>query len=253
MKTSHQIIADITHKFLILLSISISGSSATIYAYLGEFHNNAQRSRAIMGSALLFGISCLFLPLIAWFVINQDFQFYVPYIDLEYKPWRLFLVVCSVPGLLAALFLIFLPESPKFVLGQGRNFEAYEILRKMNRWNNGRKNELELFEIYEEAESIENRRRLLDSKDSRFPLLTTVWIQTAPLFKPPHLGATLLICTIQFGIYATSNGFYMFFAHILNTMASKLHSFTEQRMMMCDIINMKPVNATAISPDDEVN
>ncbi|XP_055326017.1 synaptic vesicle glycoprotein 2B-like isoform X1 [Sitodiplosis mosellana] len=228
----------------------ISGSSATIYAYLGEFHNNAQRGRAIMGSALIYGVSCLLLPLLAWFVINQDWQFYVPFIDITYKPWRFFLVVCSIPGFLSSLILLFLPESPKFVLGQGKQMEAHKILQKMNRWNNGKKNELELFEIYEETESIENRRRILENKNSRFPLLKSVWIQTAPLFKPPHLSSTLLICTIQFGIYATSNGFYMFFAEILNKMASNLDSFTEQRMAMCDIINMKPANMSAILLDE---
>lgn len=209
-----------------------------------------------MGSALIFGVSCLLLPLIAWFIINQDWEFHVPMIDITYKPWRLFLVVCGIPGFLASVSLTFLPESPKFVLGQGNKMKAYEILQKMNRWNNGKKNQLELFEIYEESESIENRRRILDTKDSRFPLLKCVWVQTAPLFKPPHLAPTLLICFIQFGIYATSNGFYMFFAEILNKMASNLDSFTEQRMGMCDIINMKPANMTAINLneyDDEVS
>lgn len=236
--------------FLFSIINSISGSSATIYAYLGEFHNNSQRGRAIMGSALIYGISCLLLPLIAWFIINQDWEFYVPFIGLTYKPWRLFIVVCGIPGLLASILLIFLPESPKFVLGQGNKMEAYEILQKMNRWNNGKENQLELFEIYEETESVENRRRIADSKDSRFPLLKCVWVQTVPLFKPPHLATTLLICTIQFGIYATSNGFYMFFAEILNKMATNLDSFTEQRMDMCDIINMKPVNMSAIQLND---
>lgn len=204
-----------------------------------------------MGSALIFGVSCLLLPLIAWFVINQNWQFYVPLIDITYKPWRLFLIVCSVPGFLAAVALLFLPESPKFVLGQGNSMGAYQILRKMNRWNNGKKSELEVFEIYEEAESIENRRRILETKESRFPLLKSVWIQTAPLFKPPHLKPTLLICIIQFGIYATSNGFYMFFAEILNTMAANLDSFVDQRMPMCDIINMKTANMSAFNLTSE--
>lgn len=209
-----------------------------------------------MGSALIFGISCLLLPLVAFFVINRDWQFDVPLIDLTYKPWRLFIVVCGVPGFLASVILFFLPESPKFVLGQGNQMAAYEILQKVNRWNNGKHSKLELFEIYEEAESIENRRRILNSKESRFPLLNSVWIQTAPLFKPPHLGPTILICTIQFGIYATSNGFYMFFAEILNKMAANLDSFVDRRMPMCDIINMKPINISAISLneiDDEVS
>lgn len=199
-----------------------------------------------MGSAVIFGISCLLLPMIAWLVINQDWQLYIPLIDLTYKPWRLFLVVCSLPGLLAFFILIFLPESPKFVLGQGDKHGAYEILEKMNRVNNGKSSQLELFEIFEEAESIENRQRILDSKKSRFPLLTSVCIQTAPLFKPPHLFSTCLICSIQFGIYATSNGFYMFFAEILNRMATNLDNFDDTRMSMCDIINMKSINMTAI-------
>ncbi|XP_031629336.1 synaptic vesicle 2-related protein-like isoform X4 [Contarinia nasturtii] len=220
----------------------ISGSSATIYAYLGEFHSNAQRSRAIMGSALLYGISCLLLPSIAWFVTNQEWQFDIPLIGITYKPWRLFLVICGLPGFLSSVILFFLPESPKFVLGQGDNNGAWKILEKMNRWNNGNNSQLEQFEIYEEEESIENRRRISEAKDSRFPLLRSICIQTVPLFKPPHLGPTILICTIQFGIYATSNGFYMFFAEILNRMASNLDNFTDHRIAMCDVINMKTAN-----------
>lgn len=224
---------------------SIAGSSATIYAYLSEFHDKQHRSRGIMGSTVIFGISSILSPIIAWSVINQDWQFDIPFIDLTYKPWRLYLVVCSLPGLLAFFILLFLPESPKFVLGQGHKDEAYEILRKMNRVND-KGSELEVFDIYEESESIENRQRILDSKNSRFPLLKSVWIQTAPLFKPPYLRSTILLCVIQFGCFATGNGFYMFFADILNRMATNLDSYVDQRMPMCDTINMKPINRTAI-------
>ncbi|XP_031639091.1 synaptic vesicle glycoprotein 2B-like [Contarinia nasturtii] len=222
----------------------ISGSSATIYAYLGEFHNNAQRSRAIMCSAVIFGISCFLLPLIAWLVVNQEWEFDIPLIGITYKPWRFFLVVCGIPGLLSSVILLFLPESPKFVLGQGDSKGAWKILEKMNRWNSGKKSQLEPFEIYEEEESIENRRRILEAKNSRFPLMKSIWIQTAPLFKPPHLRPTILICTIQFGLYATCNGFYMFFADILNTMATNLDGLDNQRISMCSIINMEFENFT---------
>lgn len=142
--------------------------------------------------------------------------------------------------------LLFLPESPKFVLGQGNKEQAYEILKKMNRINNGKNSEFETFEIYQEAESTENRQRILNCTESQFPLLNSVWNQTAPLFKAPHLFSTVLLCTIQFGIFATGNGFYMFFADILNKMASNLSSYTNQRISMCDVINMKPLNGTLI-------
>lgn len=192
-----------------------------------------------MGSSIIYGISLTLLPLIAWAVLTQNWQFDVPLIGITYKPWRLYLVVCSLPGLFSFLILTFLPESPKFVLGQGKQAEAYQILQKMNRINNGKSSTFEQFEIYEELESIENRKRIQECREGRFHFLSSVWIQTAPLFKPPYLSSTFLICFIQFCIYTTTNGFYMFFAEILNKMATNLDDFTNQRVMMCDVINMK--------------
>lgn len=218
---------------------SISASSATMYAYLGEFHSNIHRGRAIMGSALIFGVSCLLLPLIAWTIINQDWEFDVPLIDVRYKPWRFFIVVCGLPGFITSIALIFLPESPKFVFNSlGDSKRTIQILEQMNRWNNGKNSCLNLFEILEETESIENRQRILANKNSRFPLVKSIWTQTAPLFQASHLRSTLLICTIQFGIYATSNGLFMFFADIMNRMAHNVDHSSDQRIKMCDIINM---------------
>lgn len=162
-------------------------------------------------------------------------------------------VVCSLPGLFSCLILIFLPESPKFVLGQGDKAKAYEILQKMNRINNGKNSELEVFNINEEPESIANRQRIAKCKESRFPLLKSIWIQTAPLFKPPLLSSTVLICTIQFGIHTTSNGLYMFVAEILNKMASNLDDFVDQRISMCEVIQMNPTNLTAFKLDDDIS
>lgn len=142
---------------------------------------------------------------------------------------------------------MFLPESPKFVLGQGDKAGAYEILQKMYRINKGRNAVFDDFEIFEEPESIANRQRILKAKESRFPLLTSIWIQTAPLFRAPFLYSTILICTIQFGIYATSNGFYMFVPEILNKISSTVEIFKfDERIPMCTIINnMEAANVTA--------
>lgn len=131
-----------------------------------------------------------------WCVMNQQWQFDIPFIDITYKPWRLFLVVCSLPGLLSFLILCFLPESPKFVLGQGKHEETYRILQKMNRINNGKESKLDQFEIYEETESIENRKRMLDTQKRRFPFLASVYMQTAPLFKVIFSTFSLLVVNI---------------------------------------------------------
>lgn len=224
----------------------MSGSSATVYAYLGEFHNNQQRGRAIMGAALIFGICCIMLPVIAWLVINQEWAFYIPLIDVVYKPWKLFLIVSSLPSLVSYLAMIILPESPKFVLSQGKQQEAIEILEKMNRWNNGCKSAkpLGIGEIHEEIETIENRKKQHEIKNTNFYLIKSMWSQTAPLFMPPYLKTTLLACTIQFGIYATSNGMYMWFPDILNRMASSMNENPGEKISMCDVITSSLQNQT---------
>ena len=154
--------------------------------------------------------------------------------------WRLYVVVCGLPGFISFIILCFLPESPKFVLSQGKQAEAYRIIQRMNRMNNGKDAKLEEFEIIEESESIENRKRILEIQKSKYPLLSSVWNQTAPLFRKPYLNPTLLICTIQFWIYFTSNGFYMLYADILNRMVTNVEHPTSQRILVCDVINMKP-------------
>lgn len=53
------------------------------------------------------------------------------------------------------------------------------------------------------------------------------------------------------GIYATSNGFYMFFADILNRMATNLDSFTEPRISMCEAINMKSMDQTVLQHSND--
>lgn len=163
-----------------------------------------------MTTALIFGVSLPLLPLMAFAVINQEWAIDIPILDITYRPWRLFLVVASLPALFTSIALVFLPESPKFTLGQGKPDEAIRIVQRINRWNQGKNATLDFDEIYEEAESIENRRRLLDCKQNRFPLLTSVWNQTAPLFQTPLLGSMLLICFIQFCIFYTSTGYVNF-------------------------------------------
>lgn len=197
-----------------------------------------------MGASVIFGVLCVIMPVVAWAVINLEWQFNVPLINITYKPWRLFLVICSLPGLFAFFILMFLPESPKFVLGQGNQMETHKILQKMHRMNNGTDSTLELFEIYEEPESIEHRQLILESQASRFPLLASVWQQTVPLFKGKLLRPTLLICIVQFTVFYTCEGFNIFYTDIINKMAGVIDDLVYQRVMMCDIIHMK-VNETS--------
>lgn len=96
---------------------SLSGTS-TIFAYLGEFLDVRNRSRSTMFSSVIFGVFSLFLPIVAMLIINQQWSFFIPVLQVTYKPWRFFLLACGFPSLISGLSLIFFPESPKYTFSQ---------------------------------------------------------------------------------------------------------------------------------------
>lgn len=194
-----------------------------------------------MYASVIYGLFTILLPGIAWLVINQDWSLPIPFFDYVYKPWRLYIVVCAMPSLLCSLAFLFLPESPKFVLGQGNQAEAIKILEQINRWNSGTAAEpLNIREIFDETASDD------PNSDKPKSLWSSVWIQTAPLFMKPYLKTTILICFIQFVLFAGSNGMYMWFPNILNRIATNELAHPGERVDMCEIVYRTRPNISAL-------
>lgn len=226
-------------------NFSVSGPSATVYAYLGEFHTTKHRSRAIMYASVIFGLTCISLPLMAWLVINQQWQFYIPVIDVVFKPWRLFLIVCGLPSFFCALALIKVPESPRFNLAQGRQLETITTLQFMHRMNNGKNIEkLHIDRIVEDADVTTTKVNFDDNASKIGRILHSMKVQTLPLFMVPHLKKTVIACAIQFGIFASSNGMYMFFPLILNRIAEFSDKNPQARATICEILSVTKINFT---------
>lgn len=231
-----------------MYNFSISGSSASIYAYLGEFHTVKHRARAIMVSSVIFGCGCILMPVVAFLVINQQWEFYVPVLGIVYKPWRLFLLVCGLPSLLCAIALLPIPESPKFILSLGRQEETIEILQYIGRWNFGAGNprgRIIVKTIVEELESIELRqKREANAGGGVGAVLKSMWAQTVPLFQPPYLTTTIIASVMQFGIFINANGMYMWFPEILNRVTDFMNTNPGRHMGLCDILDVTRRNMT---------
>ncbi|XP_061390195.1 synaptic vesicle glycoprotein 2A-like [Musca vetustissima] len=227
-----------------LNGICVSGGSATVYAYLGEFHTQKNRSRAIMSAAFIFGVGAMLMPAIAWVFINQEWRLPLPFLGLTYKPWRLFMIICGVPGLLCGLSLFKIPESPKFLLSMGEEEKCVKILQNIFSINTGKaKEEYPIAHVKEDLDSSSNKPHTpADLSGRRNPVLNilkSMWVQTQPLFNREYARTTILICTIQFLIFCTSNGMYMWFPSILNSVAEYMNENPNNRTYICQVVYAK--------------
>ncbi|XP_049447055.1 solute carrier family 22 member 5-like isoform X1 [Epinephelus fuscoguttatus] len=177
--------------FSILLFISGLGQSSNyVAAFVLGSEMLTGKVRVLfssLGVCLCFAIGYMMLPLFAYFL----------------RDWKSLLLAISLPGLLYIPFWWFIPESPRWLLSQGRVEEAEAIVRKA-----AKKNKVEaprvIFEDYI-AHAYETKT---DSKEQNnvFDLLRTKNIR----------NTTVILCLLMFTM---SSGY---FGLSLNT--SRLHA-----------------------------
>jgi MFS transporter, VNT family, synaptic vesicle glycoprotein 2 len=181
----------------------------------------------------MYGASCFWNPIFANLLINQDWSFYIEPLDLVFKPWRLFMIVCATPNVVCGLvMLFFMPESPKFTFSHGDEAKTLQILHKVYCCNTGlSKLTFKVKTLVKDEEYQESTGR--KSKN----LFEFMWLQTLPLFKHPHLRNTLTACFIQFCIFNTSNGFWTFFPEITNRIALWKNDPSHMTATVCQILD----------------
>lgn len=172
------------------------------------------------------------LPTIGLLIVNQQWSFYINFLGVNYKPWRLFLFVCALPNLVCALILIFIiPESPKYVFSQGDEAETLRIFQRIYKMNTGKS--ILTFDVkglIKDGEYGESSR----AESGKF--FKFMWSQLVPLFKGSHLKNLLTACFLQFTGCNVINGFWTFLPEIFNKVSLWIES-SGASATVCEIYN----------------
>jgi VNT family MFS transporter (synaptic vesicle glycoprotein 2) len=192
-----------------------------------------------MAATFIFGIGCNYFPLLGWLVINDDFHVAIPFLNLIFKPWRLYLLALGIPSLLCAIAMIFLPESPKFVFSRGDEEEALKILKRIYKINNGDdESNFNVTKILEDPEYLE------ESNDMTVHPIILMWKQSLQLVSRKYVWKTLIACLMQFSIYGSTHGLYMFFPELIDQVSQYNHENPDGEQTMCQIYEKVQMNAS---------
>lgn len=171
-----------------------------------------------------------FCPGVAWLILKFEhvatLSFIIPIVGMNYSIWRIFLLACASLSGMVTILLYFLPESPKFLLAQGKHDEALKILEEIYQQN---KKSRSYFPVH----SIVLNELLAKQSAMQPSFFRQVWNQTSPLFKAPLLINTLRTSFVMFSLFAASSGFFMWTPDILN----KLLDYRGQNFTVCHVID----------------
>ncbi|XP_068622856.1 synaptic vesicle glycoprotein 2C-like [Battus philenor] len=231
-----------------LSAIFMSGTTAVVYTYLGEFNDLRHRDKIVAFGSSFVGIGTVALPGISWLILPLEFSVPIHFLGITYRSWRLLIVACAVPYFICSILMIFAPESPKFLYSSGEYDKCLEVLKSIYAIN--KRTPADLYPVKNLA--VEPQANKCGASKPAKSILASMRDQTVPLFQPPLLPWSLLACFVQFGIFATTNGFYVWFPSILNSLAN--HGATDMRI--CDILDetkTSAINETLIICDDKMN
>ncbi|XP_058976971.1 synaptic vesicle glycoprotein 2B isoform X1 [Musca domestica] len=133
----------------------MGGPFAVLMTYLQEFHNNKYRGRVMMCIGIMFSMASLSMPVLALMILPQKWEFNI--FNMEFHSWQVYLAICAIPSLVSGLALSLFPESPRFLMSQGRTAEALQAFRTIYSLNKGKpKDTFPITKLLDEISPEEN-------------------------------------------------------------------------------------------------
>ncbi|XP_075976319.1 putative transporter svop-1 [Anticarsia gemmatalis] len=193
-------------KFLSATFTSAANAAAFVLMAESVPARNRSRFMFLMASATMI-VQCLICSF-ALPVFKLTFHIEISWLNMEYRPWRLLMQIISLPGAIGVTCMIFLKESPKFLLSKSRNDEAREVMQAIFQSNTGsNKDAYTVNQVYLDEMIVAS---------TETSVLKKMWNQTAPLFKPPLLKNSAMLYYLLLCAYMTSTGYTMWVPTMTN-------------------------------------
>uniref|UniRef100_A0A8C7JUN2 Synaptic vesicle glycoprotein 2B-like n=1 Tax=Oncorhynchus kisutch TaxID=8019 RepID=A0A8C7JUN2_ONCKI len=113
----------------------IGGTVPIVYTYFAEFLQMDKRGEHLSWLCMFWMFGGLYASFTAWGIIPHYGWGISLGTQYQIHTWRVFILVCMFPAIIALIGLVFMPESPRFFLENGRHDEAWMILRQVHDTN----------------------------------------------------------------------------------------------------------------------
>ncbi|XP_025158254.1 synaptic vesicle glycoprotein 2B [Harpegnathos saltator] len=235
--------------FRVISGFMMGAPGSLIYTYLGEFYEYKYQTKGICFLGFFWPLSWLILPGLAWIFIPLpiNYEFY----GIHYNSWRMLLGFIGVPTfIIAVIILVKYPESPKFLVSQGRTDEALAVLQKIYAVNTGRdESEYPVKQLLSDVTlEVKKDETSSSSMHTLTSLLKNIWWQLRTIVSPPHLKYAIILWTIYASNMFGSYGFGLWMPELFNRFENYQQSHPNASVSVCELTrNMQQsLNVTVV-------
>lgn len=234
--------------FRFISGLGVGGSIPLVWAYISEFQPANKRGGVLSTIAAFWMVGNVLVAVFALMIIPYDIGFVSP--NFSYNSWRIFLTVCALPSLIVAIVIIWLPESPMFLLLKGRHDETIAILQEIYAQNNRKSPKRYPVTLINTSGLKVQAETSQSCWKSFLTAFTQTWRQTNALFGRSLLRITILMLiinfTIQFGYY----GLWLWFPELFNRLEMYHNDHPTDMVSVCELTTFHGNNTMELSPCD---
>ncbi|OAD47035.1 Synaptic vesicle glycoprotein 2B [Eufriesea mexicana] len=224
--------------FKFLSGFIVSGPHASIVTYTSEFYGIKGRGKIPLLVGYFVTCGNIVSAALALLIIPQRWSVDLWDGAIVYNSWRIFLSSCGVPILIGLAFLSLFPESPKFLMSQGRMEDAMKVFKTIYRINTGKpaaEYPIQHLENDLPKEGSDDMDR--DGK-----------IEKKAIFFYPYLSRILLVTVMQFGSMYATNTIRLWQPQlftILENFDAEDYDLTAGQQTFCEILDLSSTSANA--------
>ncbi|XP_034242656.1 solute carrier family 22 member 11-like isoform X2 [Thrips palmi] len=216
----------------------IGGPASLAFLYVGEFVPARKRTSYSLIVGGFWTVSWIILPGLAWLVLPQPWE--VRALGLTFNSWRVMLSLIAAPTLVSAALAMRFPETPKFLMSQGRLKEALAVLTGIYVTNTGRAGDE--YPIASLALAGDDSAGVAEvdaapelSVKSVAAVARRKLSEAMTLFRVPVLARTALVCAIVFANMFSYYGLVLWLPELFNRFEVHYALHPDQTTTVCQL------------------
>ncbi|XP_014233632.1 synaptic vesicle glycoprotein 2B-like [Trichogramma pretiosum] len=245
--------------FLKFLSgVGVTGQLSISFTYLGEFQPTKYRHRILSWMEFSWAIGVIIVALLAWAVIPLDFSYKAGV--FTFSSWNLFVLTSSLPAFFVWLWLLTLPETPKFLAETGQRDILLKVLTRMFVENTGKTAEdfreklatcglpsisclVAMSENGSAAKSDTSSKKVLTKLEKFHHLVDTSKAQVKMLARKPYVTRLLTVGVIMFGMTSTYYSLMTWFPELFQRFAYFEANYPDEFASVCTVSKKMDVSS----------